>query len=147
VERPGGSGEKKNGEEAEGEDPIGGDDMRPRFNAAYHDLDYAPRYPNNTGPRFYSGEENPYFEGYTNQVDKATKWVRIEVPDFHGKLDPYAFQDWLTSLEDYFEWFGLAPARQVRFVKMKLKGQARVWWQSVDTCIVFVNHPLLIGAR
>lgn len=83
--------------------------MWQHFNAAFHDLNYAPRYPNNTGPRYHKGEENPYFEGYSNQVDEATKRVRIEVPNFHGKLDPYAFQDWLTSLEDYFEWFGLAP--------------------------------------
>jgi len=139
VERPRGSGEKKNGEEAEGEEPIGGDDMRQRFNAAYHDSDYAPRYPNNTGPCFYKGEKNPYFEGYTNQVDEAIKRVRIEVLDFHGKLDPYAFQDWLTSLE--VEWFRLAPARQVRFMKMKLKGQARVWWQIVEEHLHHLHQP------
>jgi hypothetical protein len=65
-------------------------------------------------------------------VDEAIKRVRIDIPHFHGKLDPYAFQDWITSLEDYFDWFGLAAERTVRFVKMKLKGQARVWWQSVE---------------
>jgi hypothetical protein len=65
-------------------------------------------------------------------MDDATKRVRVEVPDFHGKMDPYAFQDWLTSLDDYFEWFNLTSERKVHFVKMKLKGQARVWWHSVE---------------
>jgi hypothetical protein len=40
-------------------------------------------------------------------MDDATKGVRMEVLGFHGKMDPYAFQDWLTSLDDYFEWFNL----------------------------------------
>jgi hypothetical protein len=71
-------------------------------------------------------------ENAEHRFDEATKRVRVHIPDFHGKLDPYTFQDWLTSLEDYFEWFGLAAERKVRFVKMKLKGQARVWWQSVE---------------
>jgi hypothetical protein len=56
----------------------------------------------------------------------------MEVLGFHGKIDPYAFQDRLTSLDDYFEWFNLTFERKVRFVKMKLKGQARVWWYSVE---------------
>lgn len=42
------------------------------------------------------------------------------------------FQDWLTSLEDYFEWYDMSADRKVRFVRMKLKGQAQVWWQSVE---------------
>jgi hypothetical protein len=29
--------------------------------------------------------------------------MKIDVPDFHGKLDPHAFEDWLTAIEDYFD--------------------------------------------
>ena len=53
--------------------------------------------------------------------------VRMDVSNFHGERDPYAFQDWLIALEDYLEWIGLSLDRKVRFVKMKLKGQAHVW--------------------
>jgi hypothetical protein len=63
------------------------------------------------------------------------------VLDFHGKLDPYAFQDWLTALEDYFDWFGLSLDRKVRFVKMKFKGQARVWWHSVKEYLHRLRFP------
>lgn len=35
--------------------------------------------------------------------DEGAQRIRIEVPNFYGKLDPYAFQDWITSLEDYFD--------------------------------------------
>jgi hypothetical protein len=50
VERPRGSGEKKNGEEAEGEEPIGGDDMRQRFNAAYQTQTMHPATPTTLDP-------------------------------------------------------------------------------------------------
>jgi hypothetical protein len=54
-----------------------------------------------------------------------------DVSDFYGGRDPYAFQDWLDALEDYLEWIGISPNRKVCFVKMMLKGEARVWWHSV----------------
>lgn len=74
-------------------------------------------------------------------MDEATRRIRVDVPDFHGRLDPYAFQDWITSLEDYFDWFNLAAERKVRFVKMKLKGQARVWWHSVEEQLHRLRQP------
>jgi hypothetical protein len=73
--------------------------------------------------------------------DDFPKGVRVDVFDFHGALDPHAFQDWVTSLEDYFEWFNLSSDRQVRFVKMKLKGQARIWWHSVEECLHRLRQP------
>jgi hypothetical protein len=73
--------------------------------------------------------------------DDITKRVQVDVSDFHGKLDPYAFQDCLTALEDYFDGFGLSPDRKVRFVKMKLKGQAHVWWHSVEEYLHRLRLP------
>jgi hypothetical protein len=55
-----------------------------------------------------------------------------DVLDFDGGRDPYAFQDWLDALEDYLEWIGAPPNRKVRFVKMMLKNEARIWWRSVE---------------
>jgi hypothetical protein len=104
--------------DGEGEEPPPTDDER----VPYHPPTRGPHHP----PQMRYGENVDY------RFDEATKRVRVNIPDFHGKLDPYAFHDWFTSLEDYFEWFGLAAERKVQFVKMKLKGQARVWWQSVE---------------
>lgn len=101
-------------------------------------------------PRTYT-KENPSHlcmetfatrpETSESNFDDAARRVRVEVPDFHGKLDPYAFQDWITFLEDYFNWFSLAANRRVRFVKMKLKGHARVWWQSVEEHLHCLQKP------
>jgi len=31
-------------------------------------------------------------------MDDGTMRVRVDIPSFHGKLDPYAFQDWIYLL-------------------------------------------------
>ncbi|XP_062170468.1 uncharacterized protein LOC133876199 [Alnus glutinosa] len=80
-------------------------------------------------------------ERVETRLDDAARRVRVDVPDYHGKFEPQLFQDWLTSLEDYFDWSGLSLDRQVRFAKMKLKGQARVWWNSVEERLHRLRQP------
>ena len=53
--------------------------------------------------------------------------MKVEVADFLGRFDPDAFQDWVTALEDYFDWFLVPKDRKVRVVKLKLKGPAHAW--------------------
>ncbi|KAL5825106.1 hypothetical protein ACOSQ3_021169 [Xanthoceras sorbifolium] len=65
-------------------------------------------------------------------LDELTKRMKVKVSDFLGRLDSDAFQDWVIALEDYFDWFSVPEDRKVRFVKLKLKGPARVWWSSVE---------------
>ncbi|KAK0586581.1 hypothetical protein LWI29_009134 [Acer saccharum] len=60
-------------------------------------------------------------------LDEMTKQMKVDVPDFYGKLEPNAFEDWLTAMEDYFDWFAVSEDRKVRYVRMKLKGHARAW--------------------
>ena len=57
-------------------------------------------------------------------MDELTKRMKIDVLDFSGKLDPHAFEDWLTTIEDYFDWFVVSEERKVRYVRMKLRGHA-----------------------
>jgi hypothetical protein len=80
-------------------------------------------------------------ERVESQMDDAARKVRVDVADYHGKFEPHTFQDWLTSLKDYFDWSGLSLDRQVRFAKMKLKGQARVWWHSVEERLHRLKQP------
>lgn len=100
----------------------------------YDSRSYQPRqlFQPNYNPRIPWQSPTDRLENHGYRVDDITKRVRVDVPDFHGKLDPQAFQDWVTSMDDYFEWYRLPTDMRVRFVKMKLKGQARVWWNSVE---------------
>lgn len=65
-------------------------------------------------------------------LDELTKRMKVEVSDFLGKLNLDAFHDWITALEDYFDWFSVPEERKVHFVKLKLKGPARAWWSIVE---------------
>ena len=53
-------------------------------------------------------------------IEELTKRMKIDVPDFYGKLEPRAFEDWLTTIKDYFDWFAVLEERKVRYVQMKL---------------------------
>ena len=63
----------------------------------------------------------------TNQYDRVLRNVRVDAPSFDGTLDPIKFLDWLSEIEDYFEWYGLEDAKRVGLAKMKLLGQARTY--------------------
>jgi len=80
--------------------------------------------------------------GLENQpIDELTKRMKVDVLDFYGKLEPHAFEDWLTAIEDYFDWFAVSEERKVQYIKMKLKGHARVWWGSVEEKLRRTQHP------
>ena len=61
-----------------------------------------------------------------------TKKVRIEAPDFEGKVDATQFVDWLAAIEEYFDWYDITDDRRVRFSKIKLVGLAKIWWMGVE---------------
>ena len=68
----------------------------------------------------------------TNRDDRVLRNVRVDAPSFEGTLDPIKFLDWLSEIEDYFEWYGLEDDRRVGLAKMKLLGQARTYWKNQE---------------
>ena len=58
--------------------------------------------------------------------------INVEAPTFDGNLDPRAFTDWIPEMDHFFEWHNLSNDRKVRFVKMKLIGRAKLFWQSTE---------------
>ncbi|KAG5557605.1 hypothetical protein RHGRI_007755 [Rhododendron griersonianum] len=70
-----------------------------------------------------------------------TKMIKMEVPDFEGKVNPTLFHDWLASIEEYFDWYDMADDRRVRFAKMKLVGLAKIWWMGVEGDIRRLGQP------
>ena len=65
-----------------------------------------------------------------NYDDRVLRNVRVDAPSFDGTLDPIKFLDWLSEIEDYFEWYGLEDDRRVGLAKMKLLGQSRTYWKN-----------------
>ncbi|KAG2666514.1 hypothetical protein I3760_15G065400 [Carya illinoinensis] len=73
-------------------------------------------------------------------LDELTKRMKVDVPDFYGKLDPNAFEDWLMSIEDYFDWFAVSKDRKVHCLYeikracMSLVGKCGRKIMSYSTC-------------
>ncbi|KAG6756914.1 hypothetical protein POTOM_037213 [Populus tomentosa] len=89
----------------------------------------------------YEEEGNQEFENHEPRVRRHR--MKVEVPDFLGKLEPNAFEDWLTAIEDYFDWFVVSEDRKVRYVRMKLKGHARAWRGSVEEQLRRTRRPAI----
>ena len=53
--------------------------------------------------------------------------------DWKSQANSIKFLDWLSEIEDYFEWYGLDDARRVGLAKMKLLGQVRTYWKNQHT--------------
>ena len=58
----------------------------------------------------------------TNWDDRVLRNVKVDAHSFDGTLDPIKFLEWLSEIEDYFEWYGLEDDRRVGLAKIKLLG-------------------------
>ena len=78
----------------------------------------------------------PLARGLVYRDQDPKEWlirsVKIEAPSFEGQLDPTKFLDWLADMEHYFEWYDMCDERRVRFAKMKLLGQAKLYWTNQE---------------
>ncbi|PON82147.1 hypothetical protein TorRG33x02_220470 [Trema orientale] len=64
----------------------------------------------------------PWFH---NRCDLKDEKVKVDAPEFDGRLDLGAFLDWFVAMEDYFDWYTMNDERRTRFAKMKLVSSAR----------------------
>ena len=65
-------------------------------------------------------------------ISKIRKRPIAEVPSYSGSLNPKELIDWINELEEYFEYEEIEDPNRVKFVKMKLKGHASIWWKEVQ---------------
>ena len=40
--------------------------------------------------------------------------------------------NWINELEEYFEYEEIEYLDRVKFMKAKLKGHAKIWWQEIQ---------------
>ena len=76
-----------------------------------------------------------------NDYNDITRKVKIEAPEYDGKLDPNVFLDWLSNLDDYFDWYDMNDLQRVRFARMKLTGPAKKYWQTVQRNLERLGQP------
>ncbi|KAK8951463.1 hypothetical protein KSP39_PZI004161 [Platanthera zijinensis] len=86
----------------------------------------------------YDRDDDPDDYHDPRRGDRAfdiTRRIRLDAPTFDGRLEPKAFSDWLLDMDHYFDWYDMSDERCVRFAKMKLVGQAKVYWISVERAL------------
>jgi hypothetical protein len=57
--------------------------------------------------------------------------IRVEIPDFEGKLQPDEFVDWLQTVERVFEYKEVPEEKKVKIIAVKLKKHASIWWENL----------------
>jgi hypothetical protein len=60
---------------------------------------------------------------------------KIEAPTFDGRHDPWIFDMWIRDMDRFFEWHNMSDNRKVRFAKMKLIDEAKIYWRDVEDCL------------
>ncbi|KAL3821482.1 hypothetical protein ACJIZ3_007387 [Penstemon smallii] len=88
---------------------------------------------------------NPRNNANEDVEERVLKSVKVEAPSCDGQLNPKVFLDWLADMDQFFTWYDMSEARQVRFAKMKLVGQAKLYWinTSREVCPLSYHQQLL----
>ncbi|GKF71280.1 hypothetical protein Tco_0207394, partial [Tanacetum coccineum] len=57
--------------------------------------------------------------------------LKIEIPEFTGKVHPDDFIDWLSTVERVFDVRDIPDKLKVKLVAIKLQQHALLWWDHV----------------
>ncbi|GJX96712.1 reverse transcriptase domain-containing protein [Tanacetum coccineum] len=58
--------------------------------------------------------------------------LKIEIPEFTGKVHPDNFIDWLSTVERVFDVRDIPDKLKVKLVAIKLRQHASLWWNHVN---------------
>ncbi|XP_074305180.1 uncharacterized protein LOC141640192 [Silene latifolia] len=67
-------------------------------------------------------------EGIYNARDKD---IKVDIPEFHGSLNPEDLLDWLRSVERIFEYKDYNDRKSFKVIILKFKGYASLWYESM----------------
>ena len=54
--------------------------------------------------------------------------------------DPKEYCNWKEDMDYYFEWSDMSEKIKIRFAKIRLLGQARMYWNHVETMAMYRRH-------
>ncbi|PWA37494.1 reverse transcriptase domain-containing protein [Artemisia annua] len=58
--------------------------------------------------------------------------LKIEIPEFTGKVHPDDFIDWLSTVERVFDVRDIPDKLKVKLVAIKLRQHASLWWDHIN---------------
>ena len=68
---------------------------------------------------------------------------KIEALTFDGHHDPWIFDMWIRDMNQFFEWHNLYDNRKVRFAKMMLIDEAKLYWRDIENFLKMRGKPLI----
>ncbi|KAG6472144.1 hypothetical protein ZIOFF_069601 [Zingiber officinale] len=78
---------------------------------------------------------NPFADrNFRNFIEKINRIadVKVDIPEFHGRLQPEGFLDWLSAVDKFFEYKDIPDGQKVKLVATRLRGYASAWWDKTQ---------------
>ena len=82
--------------------------------------------------------------GYSKHDDfdeRVLSSNKIKAPTFDGRHDPWILDMWIRDMDRFFEWHNLFDNRKVRFARMMLIGEAKIYLRDVEDCLEMRGKP------
>ena len=93
---------------------------------------------------FESNDENPFHRVHSHSSSGSTPPqprllrnlqlgfdMKVDIPEFEGKMQPDDFIDWLTTVERIFYFKDVLENCKVKVVAIKLRKHASIWWEHL----------------
>lgn len=58
--------------------------------------------------------------------------IKVDIPEFHGKIDCDEFQEWILNVERVFDYKEVSDEKKVKLVALKLRKYASDWWENLQ---------------
>lgn len=66
-----------------------------------------------------------------NQFQQEKLNMKVDMPEFEGRMQPNEFLDWLHTVDRIFEYKEVPENQKVKLVAIKLKKYASLWWENL----------------
>ncbi|PON42888.1 hypothetical protein TorRG33x02_334770, partial [Trema orientale] len=99
----------------------------------YNTLDPIPpprptHYPRHIEPQ----DRQPHYQAPRHTyADNPVRKVKLNAPEFDGRLDPSTFLCWLDQIDEYFDWYSMTEALRISMARIKLVGDVKYFWKTV----------------
>lgn len=81
---------------------------------------------NNSG-----GTDGSFVRGDKEKSGTRVTDIKVDIPEYDGKMDPDEFLDWMRTVERVFDYKQLTEAHKVKIVALKFRKYASTWWSNV----------------
>ncbi|XP_022019990.1 uncharacterized protein LOC110920060 [Helianthus annuus] len=76
-----------------------------------------------------AGDYNPYGRRHRDTHHRSD--IKVDIPEYDGRLDPDEFVEWLRTVERVFDYKQTGEEKKVKLVSLKLRKYASTWWANV----------------